>query len=372
MKIAQHVLRPEEDFPLPDFLPDLIVIFGETQILTKKEYYRFKELYPEVIVTGCSTSGSIFNGGITDEELVVEYIQFEKSKVQAFTGRLDDVGYDSYLLGVEIAKNLKSQELKHIFILSDGYLANGSELAKGLNNVANSFTISGGLAGDMDRFSKTLVINPETLKPEEQIVVGIGFYGDHIQVGFGSRGGWEPFGIERKVTKSHGNILYEIDDQPALKLYKQFLGHKSEELPASALLFPLYMQEPDSETSVVRTILSINDEDQSMTFAGNIPQGSTVRFMKSNTSKIIDGAFNAAQLAKNLNDQPELAILVSCVGRRLVLKQLADEEVEVVRDLFKSCSITGFYSYGELSPSGEMLTCELHNQTMTITTLKEI
>jgi hypothetical protein len=203
--------------------------------------------------------------------------------------------------------------------------------------------------------------------------VGLGFYGDNLKVGFSSRGGWDSFGIDRLVTRSNNNVLYELDGKPALETYKSFLGDKAKDLPSSGLLFPLSMRNEKDAIPVVRTILGINEDKQSLTFAGNIPEGSYVRLMKANIDRLIDGAENSAKnTSKSLKETPELAILISCVGRRLVLKQLVEEEVEVVREVIgdEAC-ITGFYSYGEIAPFGEHSPCELHNQTMTITTLTE-
>jgi hypothetical protein len=188
-------------------------------------------------------------------------------------------------------------------------------------------------------------------------------------------GGWDSFGIERSVTKSKGNILYEIDNLPALELYKSFLGEKAKELPASGLLFPLSMRKEENEVPVVRTILAVNEEEQSLTFAGDIPEGSYVKLMKANIDRLINGAEKAAEISVNplLNAQADLAILISCVGRKLVLKQMVEEEVEAVQEAIGDHAlITGFYSYGEMAPFLNDTKCELHNQTMTVTTFKEI
>lgn len=359
--------------PEPTFQPDLLLIFGSRSALESYDFSKLNQKYPDCIITGCSSSGSIGGSKIYDDELIFNYIDFEKTAVRQATCALSDVSNSSFEAGRHIAQSLMADDLKHLFVLSDGLSVNGTALIQGMQKVvSNSTTITGGLAGDGDRFEKTLVINPKTLKAESNILVGIGFYGDHIHVGYGSQGGWESFGIDRTVTRSKENVLYEIDGQPALVLYKSFLGEKAAELPASALLFPLSMEVSGHHTSVVRTILSIDEKEQSMTFAGDIPMGATVRLMKSNNHKLVNGAVGAAQDSKKLLNKPNLAILVSCVGRRLVLRQLAEEEVEAVQDELSTDVITGFYSYGELAPSGHITACELHNQTMTITTFSEL
>ena len=193
-------------------------------------------------------------------------------------------------------------------------------------------------------------------------------------MGFGSLGGWDAFGPERLVTRSAANILYELDGQPALALYKKYLGEHAKDLPASGLLFPLSLKNAAGE-SVVRTILGVNEAEHSLTFAGDLPQGGHVRLMKANFDRLIDGAVGAAQTSYEAmgKTSPELALLISCVGRKLVLKQRIEEEVEGVQDILgQEAVLAGFYSYGEISPFNPSAACELHNQTMTITTLSEV
>jgi hypothetical protein len=269
-------------------------------------------------------------------------------------------------------QQLQQPDLRAIFILSDGTHINGSELATGLND-HNPFNIpvTGGLAGDGARFSQTCVgLNKS---PEGGTVTAIGFYGSQLRVGHGSFGGWDEFGPVRTITRSHKNVLYEIDGRCALDLYKEYLGPYKEELPGSALFFPLSLKEQDSEKTLIRTILNINEKDKSMVFAGNMPEGKQVRLMKANFDKLIDGSSIAARYTfDKLNSQPELAILISCVGRKLVLQERTDEEVHAANEIFgDSTFTTGFYSYGEISPFHSGSCCELHNQTMTITTFSE-
>jgi hypothetical protein len=231
-------------------------------------------------------------------------------------------------------------------------------------------TITGGLAGDGARFEKTLVVLDGA--PEERRVAAIGFYGSRLKVGFASLGGWDPFGPERLITRSKGNVLYELDGQSALKLYKSYLGKHAHGLPASGLLYPLSLRPEPDGSAVVRTILSVDDKEQSLTFAGDVPQGRYARLMKANFDRLVDGASGAARCCHNAAGSADLAILISCVGRKLVLRQRIEEEVEGVRDVLGAKTVlAGFYSYGEISPFASGAKCELHNQTMTITALSE-
>ena len=326
--------------------------------------------YPKSTIIGCSTAGEISDVTVKDKTISLTAIQLEKTTLKKVSFQIKDMNC-SYKAGEEIANKLDENDLKHVIVLSDGLNVNGADLVSGLKSKIPHVSITGGLAADGSAFNKTFVINDG--KIVDKTIVGLGFYGDDLKVGYSSKGGWDSFGIERLVTKSNKNVLYELDGMPALEIYKSFLGEYANDLPSSGLLFPLSMRNSKNTTPLVRTILAINEEDQSLTFAGNIPQDSYVRLMKANIDRLISGAEDSAISAnKNLKETSELAILISCVGRRLVLKQLVEEEVEVVRDVIgdKPC-ITGFYSYGEIAPFGEFSPCELHNQTMTITTLSE-
>lgn len=256
-------------------------------------------------------------------------------------------------------------------VFSDGSLVNGSELTKGLNQAAGNILVTGGLAGDDANFRSTLVgLNRN---PAEGNIVAIGFYGHKLLVTHGSQGGWDMFGLERTVTKSQGNVLYEINEQSALDLYKKYLGPDVDNLPASALLFPLALTIQGQSEPIVRTILSIDEEQKTMTFAGDIPENSKVRLMKANFDKLIDASSKAAENSLKNNRKPDFALLISCVGRKLILGPRTEEEVEAVADaLPEGTMIAGFYSYGEISPFNSSATCQLHNQTMTITSFYEL
>jgi hypothetical protein len=353
---------------------NLVLAFGSKQILaTDRALEEVCAAYPGAFVVGCSTAGEIAGTRVSDDSLVSTAIAFEHSRVCAAHLRLDEAT-DSYEAGQRLALELPREELVHVVVIADGTLVNGSALVRGLNDhLPEGVQVTGGLAGDGERFEETLVFVGG--EPQVGLIAAVGFYGDRLRVGFGSLGGWDPFGPDRLITRSEGNVLYELDGRSALGLYKTYLGDYARELPASALLFPLALRrDGERQTPVVRTILSIDEATESMTFAGDMPQGEYARFMKANFERLIDGATLAAKTSYESlrGETPELALLISCVGRRMVLKQRTEEEVESVREVLgESTALTGFYSYGEISPFAPSACCELHNQTMTITTLTE-
>jgi hypothetical protein len=351
----------------------LVLLFGSTSILSKRDHFEsIRKCYPKAHIFGCSTAGEIVGTEVLDDSLVVTAVAFEHTQLKGAQVKLAEAG-DSYRAGERLALSLDPEGLVHVLVLSDGLKVNGSQLVEGLvKNLPPGVTATGGLSGDGSRFERTLVCLDGM--PEEENIAVVGLYGNHLKVGYGSLGGWDSFGPERLVTRSKSNVLYELDGQSALELYKTYLGPSAADLPGSALLFPLSLRAEDGGTGVVRTILGIDEEDQSMIFAGDIPEGSYARLMKANFERLIDGATGAARTSYEAigSSSPDLAILISCVGRKLVLKQRIEEEVEGVRDVLgENTVLAGFYSYGEISPFTPSARCALHNQTMTITTLSE-
>jgi hypothetical protein len=351
----------------------LVLIFASRSVLRQEAPIEaLRRAYPGAHILGCSTAGEIFGTEVSDDSLVATAVHFEHTEIQGAHTRIENVE-DSFASGQRLARALPHEGLVHVFVLSEGSTVNGSALVSGLaRHLPPDVTVTGGLAGDGDRFQETLAFWDRP--PERHVVAALGFYGPGLRVGFGSLGGWDPFGPERLITRSKENTLYELDGRSALDLYKTYLGHHAKDLPASALLFPLSVRARETDAPVVRTVLAIDEAAESMTFAGDVPVGAYARFMKANFDRLIDGATSAARTSYQPVGQgsPDLAILISCVGRKLVLKQRIEEEVEAVRDVLGARTVlAGFYSYGELGPFTPSARCELHNQTMTITTLSE-
>lgn len=327
--------------------------------------------FPHSHVLGCSSAGEIYGAELRDESLSCAVVRFAGTRLQRAYARVEGAA-GSFAAGAAVAGQLAAPDLRGIFVLSDGHTVNGTDLIRGLGSVLPAgLAITGGLAADGDRFQRTWVIRDRDLCQGE--VSAVGFYGDRIRIGHGSQGGWDIFGPERLITRSEGNVLFELDDRPALELYKEYLGELGTGLPATALLFPLAVRAPGDDRQTVRTVLNVSESDSSMTFAGDVPAGSMAQLMKANFDRLVQGASQAA-LATRANmpeDVDVLAVAISCVGRRLVLGERTEEELEVTLEtLPRRSHLVGFYSYGEISPYGDGR-CELHNQTMTLTTFAE-
>lgn len=361
-----------QPFPSCDSDKTAVFVFGSPEFRKDdKPISALRAAFPQAKIIGCSTSGEIFGSRVFDGSLSVAIVRFSRSQIKAATWAIGNAA-ESCATGERLAAQLAGPDLRGVFILSDGLQVNGSELVRGFNSILPKHTIvTGGLAGDGSDFKETWVIQDGKLS--SGFVTAVGFYGNSIRIGHGSQGGWDIFGPERLVTKSEGNVLFELDGKPALQLYKDYLGEKAAGLPASALLFPLQIRSSQSDSKkLVRTVLSIDEAKQAMIFAGDIPQGHLVQLMRANFDRLIDGAQNAARAVSLENNPNVLALAISCVGRRLVLGERTEEEVEATLEaLPPGTRQVGFYSYGEISPYVNGQGCELHNQTMTITTISE-
>jgi hypothetical protein len=380
MKIGQRQWTKEKGWidVLPQKFPaapQLVLVFGGRSLMEDKKYFEeIHSFYPDSHIIECSTAGEILGSGVRDDSIALTAVLFERTVLHFVEADIVSAE-QSAVVGKELADALPKENLEHAMVFSDGLRVNGTALVKGLNgNLPSQVSVTGGLVGDGAAFKKT-VVGLDHVAQAGKIVL-VGFSGTALKVGYGSLGGWDAFGIERRITKSNGNILLELDGKPALELYKTYLGKRAEELPSAGLLFPLRLHtNHGNQTEVVRTVLGVSESDQSMTFAGDMPEGATAMLMKANFERLIDGASGAGSMSiKPLGaKKADLAILVSCVGRKLVLKERTEEEVEAVRmAIGKQAVVTGFYSYGELCPTASTnKQCRLHNQTMTITTFRE-
>lgn len=377
MKTVQTVARQDAidqiDFsPLQAIAPQLVLVFGSVPAMQKAAPL-VAQHFPQAHRMGCSTAGEISSGGVDDGTLVLTAVHFDASQVQQSATELQDME-DSHGAGMRLAQGLPAQDLRAVVVLGQGVAINGSAVILGLTEVLGErMPITGGLAGDGGAFARTYVLDDTGLSAQR--VVALGLYGERVCFAHGSFGGWSPFGPARKVTRSHSNVLYELDGEPALTVYKKYLGEHAKGLPASGLLFPFAMLGSDhNEVGLIRTILGVDEAQGSLTLAGEIDPDGYLKLMHASTDALVDGAEAAAQAAQDMRagDGQGLALLVSCVGRKLVMGGRVDEEVEAVADVFGTgATITGFYSYGEISPFTKAVDCKLHNQTMTITYIGE-
>ena len=358
---------------------DLVLFFGARGILARPSAFEtLRAACPSALIVGCTTGTIIAGDAIEDDGASAVAVKLERSQVRLAS--VEIAGKTSEAVGAELARMLTDASpagdgrLAAVLIISDGLNVNGSALVGGLQaGVGASVAIGGGLAADGAAFEKTLVA--ANGQPRENLVAAIGFYGDGLEARMGVAHGWERFGPPRRITKAAGAVLFEMDGKPALDLYEKYLGDEAAQLPASALLYPLLISNPaDESDQVVRTILAVDHEARTMTFAGDMPEGWTAKLMRGAADSLTQGALDAADMvrAEAADASETLALLVSCVGRRLAMGQRTGDEVEAVSEVLgPAARRIGFYSYGEVVTPGVAGHCGLHNQTMTLMTLRE-
>lgn len=334
-------------------------------------YEIMRRRFPTSLLCGCSSSGPILDDDIYPDAITGMALSFDKTIVRgAQVSCLHQE--DSFEAGKAIVEKLIDKDLRHIFAITDGMTVHGTQFINGANSaLPNGVRITGGMASDGFEFKRTTAgINA---RPEQGQVCAIGFYGRDLEVGSGAEGGWDKFGLERVVTKSQGNILFELDGQPALDLYKEYLGPDADKLPGSGLLFPLAIRNGKDSESIVRTIDLVDENTKALRFTGDIPQGWLAQFMKGNFAHLVEGAGTAARKARAMiHGQNGVALVVSCLGRQLLLGHHTGDELHAIKSaLGENIPAVGFYSNGEYSDQKENGFCVMHNQTMTLTVFHE-
>lgn len=385
-------------FPAIDSAQTLILVFGpaDWQAYTAA----FNELiahYAQAIIVGCSGYGAISNGEILDDTLIASITHFHQTQLRLATCPINSPA-ESLFAGQILAHELAAPDLQATLLFSDGLNTNGSTLIAGINSKLSPATVViGGLAGDSQRFTSTWVMANQL--PRSQLACALGFYGNAIQFKTAIRVGWNPLGPERQVTLASGNKLYTLDDKPALELYKQYLGSRATDITKNSLNFPLAIRSKGKPYTLIRTPMVLDEDSQTLIFAGDIPENSSAQLVHVSATTLIDGAYKAGLelnevIALN-QDQPVLLLTISCGARRAVMAEDAGLELDAVCSAFaKKINQVGYYSFGELAPHNVKLEpknspycatkdcttclatptyglCELHNQTITLTAIYE-
>lgn len=379
MQVRQYVVNATavtaaDLAPFQGMEPHLVLVFASLEAMQSLDVQVLRQTLPSAQWVGCSTAGEISQQGVSDGSVVLTALWFERPAFRVASEPIQGMA-DSVGVGQRLAARLAAPELRHVMVLGQGADINGSGLVEGLTGTLGpDVVVTGGLAGDGGRFTGAQVLGPEGVSGRN--IVAIGFDGPGWHITHGSFGGWQPFGPIRSVTRCDGNVLYELDGERALDIYKRYLGDYAAQLPASGLLFPWSVLGDDQNAmGVTRTILGVNEVDGSLVLAGDVPQGGHLQLMRASVDALVDAAESAAQAAcatqAPVGDR--LAVLVSCIGRKLVMGTRVDEEVEAVGQVMGSgTTVAGFYSNGEISPHHGSFDCKLHNQTMTITLVSEV
>ncbi|MEO7221846.1 MAG: FIST N-terminal domain-containing protein [Devosia sp.] len=357
---------------------DLVIYFGNRDALLSGERFAdLKRAYPGAHILGGSATATVFGNDVDRLSVVATAIRFDKTTRLVVTQQEGVDKTTSHACGEAIGRTLAAPDLAGVFVLGDGMGVDGSGLTAGLVEIlGESCPITGGMTSDVLDFTQALA--GADMAPKAGVVAAVGFYGPNIRIDSGHSCGWDAFGPRRRITRADGNQLFELDDKPVLDLYDSYLGEEEKDQTASGVMFPLLISPPDRpQHTVVRAILGMDRANGSMTFAGSMPEGSSVRLMRGNVDRLAMGAADAARqvrdrMPENVSGE-QLALMVTCIGRFLLMGERAVEEIAFARDeLGPDVHCMGFYAYGEISPAEGACGGELHNQTMTIVALSEI
>lgn len=361
-----------ENFPKDMDSPKTIVlIFGNDE----QRVQEVIKAFPKSHIAGSSTFGEIYGGHVYDKTVSVSVIKFSDVKIKSVEVPFTDYA-ESYNTGVKVFQELNEDKLSGILVFTKGLVFNGDQFAKGINSKNNkNVLIGGGMAGDPE-VKDTWVISKQGKRT--QAVVAVGFYGDNFQMMISTESGITPLGVERTVTKSDKNILYEVNHKPALEFYREFLGDNFKDLTKSAIQYPIAVSKDYkiSQAELVRTPYTINEKDQSVTFTGEVPEGLQIRLMMAGSENMVSGSEKAAQdtktRIKKAKGDPAFVLLVSCASRKMVMGEFTEEEIDMVQTVLgqKDYTISGYYAFGEIV-SAQGGTCVLQNQTINLISFYE-
>ncbi len=320
-------------------------------------------------LAGCTTDGEISTGGFSTGSVVLggvvsDTITFEVASTSS-------IGAGSENAGRRLAQQLP-RAAAHVQIFSDGLTGNGCAILRGMESVFGpQVPISGGAAGDARAMKQTWQFIGSRVLTDS--VTAIAFSGN-VQVGTGVRSGWFPAGVPKTVTRAAGNVVYEMEGEPALAVYRRYLGPLADKLPAVGIQFPFgIVDEVGSlgESPILRAPMAINETDGSVTFAGEIPQGSTIGLTTGGSAtSLLDASADAARRAMDAlgGVSPSMIFFYSCMARKILLGTRTGEETERISNVVgRHVPIIGFYTYGEYCPNVSGNECKLHNETATVT-----
>jgi len=311
---------------------------------------------PQAKIIGATSHTNIIDNRVYQNS-IISISLFETTKVETFIA--DNQG-DSYQLGLDLANRFKDfEDIKSIISFGDGLNINGDRFLDGLSTMGD-IPISGGLASDIKKFTNTYVFSENGIT-ENGAVVAI-LYGDDLIVNSLYNFGWEVIGKELVVTKSIGNRVYEIDNTPIIDIYKKYLGSRIEKLlPKTAIEFPLILKE--NGVLVGRAVLK-RHSDNSLSFAGDIKEGSVVQFGYGNMEQIIKKKYD--NIHTILEYPMESIFIYSCVARLNLFQDEINKDIEPYNQM---ASVSGFFTFGEFFYNLDRAI--LFNETKTILFLSE-
>ncbi|MCG8376873.1 MAG: FIST C-terminal domain-containing protein [Chlorobiales bacterium] len=360
---------------------DVLIVFGAMRFDHKDLLAGITAVAGDVPMVGGTTAGEISPEGFSEGSVVVMAIRSSGLAFHTGIGRRMSRDEDACAraLIADILSRATTEDFSSLLVFPNGMGGDGLNVLKGLQGVlGRDFEIAGGYLGDDMRFKHTFqYYNGKVYR--DAIVGFLVSFKEGYRTGIGVRSGFESIGNSFYCTSSEGNVVREFDNVSALELYKEFLGdERSGRLPGICMEYPFGLIDEDAGHSgkrhfQLRCGLNVDKKNGTITLAASIPEGSAVTLTSGSRGDIINGAREAAEQAMQCLRcaRPELIVMFSCVGRKLVLGRRTPEEVDVVRKCIGyDVPIIGFYTYGEIGPidrSVEKLAeAKFHNETVVL------
>ena len=356
------------------FKPTLAFIF----ISIQQNIHAVVEVFDKdgITVFGATTAGEFVEDEVMDGSIAVMLVDIDPAAFKlCFSQPEDNNFYELSKQIGELGKQLFSNPKFLIGVGSWGW--QGETILRGIEEAVNkNVTIFGGVAGDDLTGNGSLVFTNK--KSSANGLVTLIMDGDRINIQGIAAGGWKPIGTTRRITKSEGNIIYTIENEPALQMYQKYLDETIENIRSrnntwllkNFAYFPILL-EPKDEEPLVRTGTWTDTDKKSVHFAGPVPEGTLFRFCQPPDFDVIDSVIDEANRVLKEGEIPEAdaLILFSCVSRRVIFGPLVNQEIKGLKDLWNA-PLAGFFCYGEIGrvDNGKN---ELHNTTCCLVALKE-
>ncbi|MBC7850927.1 MAG: FIST C-terminal domain-containing protein [Chitinophagaceae bacterium] len=360
------------------FRPTLAIVF--ISIKQDTDYVCSLLHEKNIQVFGSTTAGEFINSEILQGAITIMLLDLNPDHFKiVFSETSESSAYDS---AKKLGTDGKWLFANPAFMIASGWLhTDGEEIMRGIQEGAgNDAPVFGGMAGD-DLLLRQPIVFTYGRKSVTGLVA-IVINEDRIAMKGVATCGWKPIGIRKVVTKSVGNIIYTIDDQPALDLVIKYLGLNIDLNPGTDIVtnigayYPLQLERENS-APVMRTAMLGNKEDRSLICAGTVPQGAKVRFSLPPDFDVIDTVVSECMELKNeQQSEADAMIIFSCISRYLSFGVMTSEEIERVAQVWNA-PLIGFFCYGEFGKSlsdkrtGQIGRHEFHNNTCCVVVLKE-
>ena len=351
------------------FLPTVAVVFNgiENELGALDKVLSAKNIQ----IFGASSGSNFIDGEIESDFIAILLLDIAQEQY-----KIELVGSEAGTTS-EIAAQIGRQGLAgfnkpEFLIISGGLTTDGDEIIEGIENACGKgTTIFGGLAADALKMQRTYVFTNGRIT--DNGLLALIFDGEKIDLNGLAIGGWRPVGMERTITRSRGNVLYAIDNEPALDFITRYSGIKTLvfDNALNSLLssnFQLQLQR-ENKHPVMRTPMYANPDDHSIVFAASVPEGSRIRLCLLPGFEVIEESLSEFRQYKKEQTEADAMLMFSCAGRQLSLGPFASEEINGVKDIW-DVPMAGFFCFGEI---GRVIngSNEFHNMTCSLALLKE-